>query len=136
MFAESRIYVKKFLSALFLKNIKEIPFSNKNFEKGINSMKNYLEKTLQEDSFMLIEELFDKTPVQEHYNNFQNMILDFNGEIVKKFEVYNSYWKKVSIEFISPKEAEKILNDNSIFAIDKTVVQKATEIFCENLGIC
>ena len=136
MFTESRIYVKKFLSALFLKNIKEIPFSNKNFEKGINSMKNYLEKTLQEDSFMLIEELFDKTPVQEHYNNFQNMILDFNGEIVKKFEVYNSYWKKVSIEFISPKEAEKILNDNSIFAIDKTVVQKATEIFCENLGIC
>lgn len=73
MFAESRIYVKKFLSALFLKNIKEIPFSNKNFEKGINSMKNYLEKTLQEDSFMLIEELFDKTPVQEHYNNFQLM---------------------------------------------------------------
>lgn len=136
MFAESRIYVKKFLSALFLKNIKEIPFSNKNFEKGINSMKNYLEKTLQEDSFMLIEELFDKTPVQEHYNNFQNMILDFNGEIVKDFEVYNSYWKKISIEFTSPKEAEKVLNDNFIFAIDKTVVQKAVEIFCKNLGIC
>ena len=136
MLTESRIYVKKFLSVLYLKNIKEVPFSGETFEKGINSMKNYLEETLQEDVFMLIGELFDKTPVQEHYNNFQDMILDFNGEIVKDFEVYNSSWEKVSIEFISPKEAERILNDNSIFAIDKTVVQKATEIFCENLGIC
>lgn len=135
MLTESRIYVKKFLSVLYLKNIKEVPFSGETFEKGINSMKNYLEETLQEDVFMLIGELFDKTPVQEHYNNFQDMILDFNGEIVKDFEVYNSSWEKVSIEFISPKEAERILNDNSIFAIDKTVVQKAVEIFCKNLEI-
>lgn len=33
MFTESRIYVKKFLSALYLKNIKEIPFSGEAFEK-------------------------------------------------------------------------------------------------------
>lgn len=103
MFTESRIYVKKFLSALYLKNIKEIPFSGEAFEKGINSMKNYLRETLQEDVFMLIEELFDKIPVQEHHNNFQDMILNFNGEIVKIFEVYNSSWKRVPIEFISPK---------------------------------
>ena len=135
MLTQSRIYEKKFLSVLYLKNIKEVPFSGETFEKGINSMKNYLEETLQEDVFMLIGELFDKTPVQEHYNNFQDMILDFNGEIVKDFEVYNSSWEKVSIEFISPKEAERILNDNSIFAIDKTVVQKAVEIFCKNLEI-
>lgn len=130
MLAESRIYVKKFLSVLYLKNIREIPFSGEAFEKGINSMKNYLQETLKEDVFMLIEELFDKTPVQEHYNNFQDMILNLNGEIVKIFE-----WKRVSVEFISSKEAERILNDNSIFAIDKTVIQKAAEIFCENLGI-
>lgn len=136
MFTESKIYVKKFLSVLYLKNIKEIPFSGEAFEKGINSMKNYLEETLKEDVFVLIEELFDKTPVQEHYNNFQDMILNFNGEIVKIFEVYNSSWKRVSVEFISSKEAERILNDNSIFAIDKTVIQKAAEIFCENLEIC
>lgn len=135
MFTESRIYVKKFLSALYLKNIKEIPFSGEAFEKGIKSMKNYLEETLQEDVFMLTEELFDKTPVQEHYNNFQDMILNLNGETIKIFEVYNSSWKRVSIEFISSKEAERILNDNSIFAIDKTVIQKVAEIFCENLGI-
>lgn len=135
MFTESRIYVKKFLSVLYLKNIKEIPFSGEFFEKGINSMKNYLEETLQEDVFMLIEELFDKTPVQEHYNNFQDMILNLNGETIKIFEVYNSSWKRVSIEFISSKEAERILNDNSIFAIDKTVIQKAAEIFCKNLEI-
>lgn len=136
MFTESRIYVKKFLSVLYLKNIKEIPFSGKAFEKGINSMKNYLEETLQEDVFILIEELFDKTPVQEHYNNFQNMILNLNGEMIKIVEVYNSSWERVSVEFISPKEAERILNDNSIFAIDKTIIQKVAEIFCENLGIC
>ena len=136
MFTESRIYVKKFLSALYLKNIKEIPFSGEAFEKGINSMRNYLEESLKENDFMLTEELFDKTPVQEHYNNFQNMILNLNGEMIKIVEVYNSSWERVSIEFISPKEAERILNDNSIFAIDKTVIQKATEIFCENLGIC
>lgn len=136
MFTESRIYVKKFLSALYLKNIKEIPFFGEAFEKGINSMKNYLRETLQEDVFMLIEELFDKTPVQEHYNNFQNMILNLNGEMIKIVEVYNSSWKRVSIEFISPKEAKRILNDNSIFAIDKTIIQKAAEIFCENLEIC
>ena len=136
MFTESRIYVKKFLSALYLKNIKEIPFFGEAFEKGINSMKNYLEEILQENDFMLIEGLFDKTPVQEHYNNFQDMILNFNGETIKIFEVYNSSWKRVSIEFISPKEAKRILNDNSIFAIDKTIIQKAAEIFCENLKIC
>lgn len=136
MFTESRIYVKKFLSALYLKNIKEIPFSGEAFEKGINSIRNYLEESLKENDFMLTEELFDKTPVQEHYNNFQNMILNLNGEMIKIVEVYNSSWERVSIEFISPKEAERILNDNSIFAIDKTVIQKATEIFCENLGIC
>lgn len=135
MFTESRIYVKKFLSALYLKNIKEILFFGEAFEKGINSMKNYLEETLQENDFMLIEELFDKTPVQEHYNNFQNMILNLNGEMIKIVEVYNSSGERVSIEFISPKEAERILNDNSIFAIDKTIIQKAAEIFCENLGI-
>lgn len=135
MFTESRIYIKKILSALYLKNIKEIPFSGEAFEKGINSMKNYLEETLQENDFMLIEELFDKTPVQEHYNNFQDIILNFNGEIVKIFEVYNSSWERVTIEFISSKEAERILNDNSIFAIDKTVIQKAADFFCENLEI-
>lgn len=136
MFTESRIYVKKFLSALYLKNIKKIPFFGEAFEKGINSMKNYLEEILQENDFMLIEVLFDKAPVQEHYNNFQNMILNLNGEMIKIVEVYNSSWERVSIEFISPKEAERILNDNSIFVIDKTVIQKATEIFCENSGIC
>ena len=136
MFTESRIYVKKILSALYLKNIKEIPFFGEAFEKRINNMKNYLEETLQEDAFMLIEELFDKTPVQEHYNNFQDMILNLNGEMIKIVEVHNSSWERVSIEFISPKEAKRILNDNSIFAIDKTIIQKAAEIFCENLGIC
>ena len=136
MFTESRIYVKKILSALYLKNIKEIPFFGEAFKKGINSMKNYLEETLQENDFMLIEELFDKTPVQEHYNNFQNMILNLNGEMIKIVEVYNSSCERVSIEFISPKEAERILNDNSIFAIDKTIIQKVAETFCENLEIC
>lgn len=136
MFTESRIYVKKILSALYLKNIKEIPFFGEAFEKRINSMKNYLEETLQEDAFMLIEELFDKTPVQEHYNNFQDMILNLNGEMIKIVEVHNSSWERVSIEFISPKETKRILNDNSIFAIDKTVIQKAAEIFGENLEIC
>lgn len=49
MLTESRIYVKKFLSVLYLKNIKEVPFSGETFEKGINSMKNYLEETFSQD---------------------------------------------------------------------------------------
>lgn len=135
MYTESRIYVKKFVSALYLKNIKEIPFSGEDFERGINSMKNYLKKVLQKDVFMMIEELFERTPVQEHYDNLRDMVMSLNGETVKFVKVANPYWKRVSIEFVSQKEAERILNDKSILTIDKAVIQEASKLFCENSGV-
>ena len=46
MYTESRIYIKKFISALYLNDIKEIPFAGDDFEKGIETMRDYLEKKL------------------------------------------------------------------------------------------
>lgn len=136
MYTESRIYVKKFISTLYLKDIKEIPFSGEEFERGIESMKDYLEKKLEEDVFMAIEELFERTPVQEHYDNLRDMVMSLNGESVKFAKVANPYWKKVSIEFVSQKEAERILNDKSILTIDESIIWEASKLFCEKSGVC
>lgn len=135
MYTESRIYVKKFISALYLDNIREIPFAGDDFEKGIETMKEHLVKSLDEKDFMAIEELFDKSSVQEHYDNLRDMVMSLNGETVKFAKVSNPYWKRVSIEFNSRKEAERILNDVSILNIDCEIIKNASKLFCEESGV-
>lgn len=135
MYTESRIYIKKFISALYLNDIREIPFAGDDFEKGIETMREYLEKKLDENIFMAIEELFDKSPVQEHFDYLRDMVMSLNGETVKFAKVSNPYWKIVSIDFSSRKEAEKILNDVSILDIDGEIVRNASKLFCEKSGV-
>jgi len=135
MYTESRIYVKKFISALYLRNVTEIPFSGDAFEKGIETMKEYLEQTLDANVFMTIEDLFDKSPVQEHFDNLRDMVMSLNGETVKFAKVSNPYWKRVSIEFSSPKEAERILDDASILNIDGAIIKEASKLFCGESGV-
>lgn len=131
MFTESRVYVKKFISSLFTKQISQIPFGGADFDNGIKQMNSFLRDHLKEMDYILISDLFEVTPVQEHYDNMRDIMMSLNGESIKFSAVDNPYWKRLSIELPNKEYAEFILADTSVLNIDPKIIGEATDTFCK-----
>lgn len=126
MYTKSRIYMKKWLSALYLSGVTEISLQEKSLEEKVKEIEIYLKKNLPEKDFQVIEELFERSPVHESFDSFKNMLFDLNGEII---QLLPPHFETALIHFSSKKEAEKILFDCSILDIKEEIIQKAAEIF-------
>jgi len=134
MNASIRVFLKKFLAALSLKNVREIPFSGDNFQEGIQAVESYLKENLDSLQFNNLSDMFIKTPVQETYSYIRDMFMDLNGDSIKFSAVQNPYWTNMSI-MIDEDYASYILNDNTYLKIDKSIIENSAEKFIEKAGI-
>ena len=129
-----RIFLKKFLAAISLNDINNIPFSWDKFQNGIEAVEIYLRNNLDPDTYDLLSEMFVKTPVQEVYNQIRDMFMDLNGDTIKFSAVENPYWTNITIS-IDSNYASFLLNNNSYLKIDKSIVTGAANEFLERAGV-
>lgn len=129
-----RIFLKKFLAAISLNDINNIPFSGDKFQNGIEAVEIYLRNNLDPDTYDLLSEMFVKTPVQEVYNQIRDMFMDLNGDTIKFSAVENPYWTNITIS-IDSNYASFLLNNNSYLKIDKSIVTGAANEFLERAGV-
>lgn len=134
MDAPIRIFLKKFLAALFLKNVKIIPFSDERFQEGIQAVESYLKEILDPILFNKLSDMFVKTPVQETYNQIRDMLMDLNGDAVKFSAVDNPYWTDLTIN-IDNRYATYILDDKSYLNIERSIIESSADKFIEKIGV-
>ena len=66
---EIKEFLKKFLAALCLHDVKTIPFSGEEFQNGIRVVEESLQEHLPENMFDDIADAFAKEPVDEVYRH-------------------------------------------------------------------
>lgn len=129
-----KTFIEKLVAALHKLGVNSIPFSGDEFQEGITAVEHQLEKTLSEDAFEQISDVFLKTPVEETYNYIKDLFMEFNGEHLSFVAVDNPYWQKATIK-MTDYYASKILQDTSLVNIDEGVMEYVAKIFCENAGV-
>lgn len=129
-----RIFLKKFLAALYLKKVTVIPFSDERFQEGIQAVEAYLKKDLDPNLFNKLSDMFVKTPVQETYNQIRDMLMDLNGDSIKFSALENPYWTDLTIA-IDNRYATYLLDDNSYLNIERSIIENSADKFIEKIGV-
>ena len=132
--ADIRIFLKKFLAALYLKKVTVIPFSDERFQEGIQAVEAYLKKDLDPNLFNKLSDMFVKTPVQETYNQIRDMLMDLNGDSIKFSALENPYWTDLTIA-IDNRYATYLLDDNSYLNIERSIIENSADKFIEKIGV-
>lgn len=131
---EVKAFLNKFIAALSLYGVETIPFSGEDFQKGINVIDEKLRERLDVTEYKKIADAFVKVPVEESYQQIRGLFMNLNGQGISFSGVDNPMWNKMSIR-VTPYAAGRILNDNTVFAIDKDIVNEITKEFCEAAGV-
>lgn len=134
MEAYVKTFLRKFVASLYLAGVNDIPFSGKEFQEGVDSMKDELSENLSRDKYESLSDLFIKTPVQEMYTKIRDLLMSLNGDTICFVGVDNPYWTRASIKMNSY-YAHKLLRDNSVCDIDENVINKVTRSFCDGAGV-
>ena len=88
---------------------------------------------LPEDKYDEISDVFIKTPVQEEYNQFRDMLISLNGDIIGFSAMKNPYWRTLSIN-MTRYYADKIMTDEDIGISDDQLFAGANA-FCDAAGV-
>ena len=130
MEAYIKSFLKKFVAALYLSGVETIPFSENAFQAGMKSMEDELKKSLPEEEYNMLSDIFVKSPVLERYNNFMDLLVSLNGDVLTFAEVNNPYQVNASIR-MNDYYAQKILKDQTVCKIDSQLIKRAAKKFCE-----
>jgi hypothetical protein len=131
--AEIFTFLRKFLAALYLIGVRDIPFSGEEYTLGVDALQNTLQDLLPEDKYDEISDVFIKTPVQEEYNQFRDMLISLNGDIIGFSAMKNPYWRTLSIN-MTRYYADKIMTDEDIGISDAQLFASANA-FCDAAGV-
>lgn len=131
---EIKEFLKKFLAALCLHDVKTIPFSGEEFQNGIRVVEESLQEHLPENMFDDIADAFAKEPVDEVYRHICSLFMDFNGPQISFSGADNPRWTRMTIK-MTPYMANRVLDDMSVFPIDRMLMNTIAEEFCEAAGV-
>ena len=127
-------FLNKFVAALRIKNIERIPFAGKEFQDGIEAVKETMKDILDERQYSIISPVFAKVPVDEEYESIRNMFMHLNGDTINFAGADNPRWEYMTIK-MSPYLAYKKLQDDSVLNIGSDVFSKAAINFCNAAGV-
>ena len=133
MNSEIITFLRKFLAALYLIGVRDIPFSGEEYTSGVSALQTSLQGLLSEDKYDEISDAFLKTPVQEDYNQFRDMLISLNGDIIGFSAMKNPYWRTLSIN-MSQYYADKIMMNEDI-GISNIQLFKCANAFCDAAGV-
>lgn len=131
---ETSNFLRKLLASLFQFGVREIPFSGTSYNAGVQAIQKLLEKMLDEDAYDKISDAFIKTPVQEEYNQFQDMLIELNGDVIGFSSMKNPYWRTLSIN-MTPYYAERILNEPTELKLSRDQFSTIADSFCHAAGV-
>jgi len=128
LYQSERVFIKKFLAALYKNNVKEIPYDNSQFYAGIACMEskfNQLKPTLgkYKDEISM---LFIRNPIDGIFDEFKSGISNQNG-LLMTFD--NPDFVNAVIK-MDDKDSEYILNRGDI-DINNDVMASFARSFCE-----
>lgn len=126
-------FLRKFLAALYLIGVRDIPFSGEEYTLGVVALQNTLQDLLPEDKYDEISDVFIKTPVQEEYNQFRDMLISLNGDIIGFSAMKNPYWRTLSIN-MTRYYADKIMMGEDI-GISDVQLFTCANAFCDAAGV-
>lgn len=129
-------FLKKFIVALYLNGIREIPCYGDSYENGITAMDNSLSEMLEEEAYDIISDLFLTVPVQGIHEAFAHKLFALNGQGLSFASLKNPFWKEATINEMKPITIQKINNaiTPGIELTDEQYSQLAN-VFCEAAGI-
>lgn len=127
-------FLRKFVAALYLRGIEDIPFAGDEFQNGVEFMRNELINSLNEEQYSYLSDLFVKTPVLEMYSQIRDLLMSLNGDTISFVGVDNPYWTRATIK-MNEYYANKIMRDKRVCDIDESIVRSAMEQFCKGAGI-
>lgn len=131
---EVREFLRKFLAALRLHNVETIPFTGDEFQNGIRVIEEVLKEQLPQDKFEDIADVFAKDPVDEVYRHIGSLFMDFNGPQISFSGADNPRWTHMTIK-MTPYMADRVLEDMTVFPIDRVLMNTIAEDFCEAAGV-
>lgn len=131
---EVSTFIRKLLASLYQCGVSDIPFSGASFTAGIEAVQASLQKMIPEETYDRISDVFIKTPVQEEYNQLQDMIMELNGDMIGFSSVKNPYWKLLSIN-MTPYYAKRILDEPSSLQITNNQYLEIANQFCNAAGV-
>lgn len=127
-------FLRKFLAALYIENVHEIPYSGRKYNAGVKALQEYLSVTIAEDDYDMISDIFVKTPVQEEYTQLEDILMHLNGDIIKFAGIDNPYWRVLTIK-MAPFYANHLLESKSELAITREQYTMAANKFCQAAGV-
>ncbi|MCI8269395.1 MAG: hypothetical protein HFG55_07030 [Lachnospiraceae bacterium] len=131
---EVKEFLRKFLAALRLNHVEAIPFTGDEFQNGIHAIEESLKEQLPQQMFEDIADVFAKEPVDEVYHHICSLFMDFNGSQISFSGADNPRWTRMTIK-MTPYMADRVLDDMSIFPIDRTLMNTIAKEFCEAAGV-
>lgn len=131
LFRNEITFIEKMLASLRLLEVERIPFSNEEFESGVEALHQYLKNKLSEGDYEKIELLFIKSPIQGTHDRFIDGIKYLNGSLIKFLSVQNPYWEEAFIN-MDKRDANNILpEDCSEGSLYKKTMIEAARTFYE-----
>ena len=134
MNSEVAVFLRKFLASLYQNGVRDIPFSGAAYNAGVRALQTSLEAMVPEETYESVSDAFVKTPVQEEYNQLQDMLIELNGDIIGFSSLKNPYWRTLSIN-MTPYYADKILHEATDLAITNEQFSRIAIDFCEAAGV-
>ena len=131
---EIRVFLNKFIASLCLKGVDSIPFAVEEFQNGIKAVETKLREVLSIDDFNKLADAFVKVPVEEIYQDICSMFMTLNGYGIGFTGADNPQWNTMTIK-MKPYSAQRIISDNSVFAINPDILSSITNEFCEAAGV-
>lgn len=131
---EENVFLNKFIASLCLRGVKTIPFAGEEFQLGISAVETVLAESLEENDFQKLSDLFVKVPVEETYHQIRTMFMNLNGQGISFSGADNPMWETMTIK-MNAYSAQRELADNSVLDINKDLMNRLTEEFCEAAGI-
>ena len=122
------------MASLYQSGVRDIPFSGASYNAGVKALQSSLEKMVPEDTFEKVSDAFVKTPVQEEYNQLQDLLIELNGDIIGFSSMKNPYWRMLSIN-MTPYYAKKILDEPTSLQISNEQFSVIANHFCEAAGV-
>lgn len=129
------VFLRKFLATLYLNGVRDIPFSGTEYNAGVCALQTSLNDMIPEEVYDSISDIFLKTPVQEEFNQFRDILIALNGDVIGFSAMKNPYWRSLNIN-MTHYYAEKVLNEDDVeIGISNEQFSAIANKFCEAAGV-
>lgn len=131
MYNNEIIFINKFLSALRILGVTQIPFRNEAYRNGVYEMKRYFTEIQSQidRKYYDIKMLF----INNGESDFAEGIMNSNDGDMISFELKNPLYEWASVK-INEEDAIYILQDKE-FELSNDIIMGLTKAFCAGAGV-